>query len=448
MASKKSLVLHTVALLFTQLRAGFALPSGETEALSKQSAQLGARHGLDPASPVLVASQALAFRDLPSLADVAPDANSTSTPVQVVHLMNLGEPQPREKTVINYDCGFTLNDTLPDKSYALFTDMIETDWVHISDVEEDTDWKPTTWNLSCNTHSMVENIRENPLSGDGWQGQGQHWGRAGLQLIAPKPENKSHGITPQAYMRTKQANILYGTFRTAAHIPNVPGTFATFNWRAANNADLAQQLLMGYQFPSGDSKSAKIWAGNIENFEVCSEQQTLISDSYFQLAEVISDRLHEFRFDWLPGRIDFFIDNHWVWSSTNGVPDTAGALEYSIWSNFDKRLGEVHQDQQAVFTIAYSKAYFNTTDHDSSDVAKAWADQSCQGGDLGRKTLTLPAELGPGQYPAENGRSMFISKQETWEDDMAEENGGQRVQLSTLGSTTVAMSMLIIALLL
>lgn len=79
----------------------------------------------------------------------------------------------------------------------------------------------------------------------------------------------------------------------------------------------------------------------------------------------LSGSFHEYRFDWMPDRVSFFVDGTWIWdlNDTQGVPSTPSPLLLNHWSNGSPgwTLGPPVED--AVSTVAYVRAYFNSSDN-------------------------------------------------------------------------------------
>jgi len=70
---------------------------------------------------------------------------------------------------------------------------------------------------------------------------------------------------------------------------------------------------------------------------------------------------HEYRFDWLPDRVEFFLDGMLTFIMTEGIPNSPGHLLLSHWSNGNMGWSMGPPEEDAVLTISYVKAYFNTT---------------------------------------------------------------------------------------
>jgi hypothetical protein len=70
------------------------------------------------------------------------------------------------------------------------------------------------------------------------------------------------------------------------------------------------------------------------------------------------EEFHEMRFDFLPDRIDFYIGDLLILTESKAVPDTAGTLSLRHYVEDGREEPPAHD---AVMTVAYVKAYYNTT---------------------------------------------------------------------------------------
>ena len=74
------------------------------------------------------------------------------------------------------------------------------------------------------------------------------------------------------------------------------------------------------------------------------------------------EKFHEYRFDWTPGSVDFFVDGQLLHQMTENLPQEGGSIFFNHWSN-----GPPGRD--TVMTISYVKSYFNSTDTERSQNA-------------------------------------------------------------------------------
>lgn len=118
-------------------------------------------------------------------------------------------------------CGYTVNKT-SDDVYTVFTDMIETDFLHTYDFENNTahsiGWMPQTYNQSDSSGpfgmaKMADNVVTNPLMSIwDWGGEGLDGGDPGLQLWVKTDTLRGDGLwyVPTAEIVSERDDILYG----------------------------------------------------------------------------------------------------------------------------------------------------------------------------------------------------------------------------------------------
>ena len=129
------------------------------------------------------------------------------------------------------ECGYTVNSTL-------YTDLIESDFLHLHNITNNTDWIRQDYQASAELvrgpygkHAQVENVVTNPLKSQyDWSGNGINGGDAGLQLIVRGGDPGKGGLIPIAEMATNRTDILYGSFRAGMKIAAVNGTCGAFFW--------------------------------------------------------------------------------------------------------------------------------------------------------------------------------------------------------------------------
>lgn len=129
------------------------------------------------------------------------------------------------------ECGYTVNSTL-------YTDLIESDFLHLHNITGDTDWQAQNYTVSSKLsrgpygkNASTDNVVANPLkSRYNWAGDGVNGGDAGLQLIVRGGTPDKGGHIPMAEMVTARDDILYGSFRAGMKITNVNGTCGAFFW--------------------------------------------------------------------------------------------------------------------------------------------------------------------------------------------------------------------------
>ncbi|KAK2000969.1 concanavalin A-like lectin/glucanase [Colletotrichum falcatum] len=72
---------------------------------------------------------------------------------------------------------------------------------------------------------------------------------------------------------------------------------------------------------------------------------------------------HEYRLDWTPGRVRWFVDGDEKWSTASDVPNTVGPWVFNNWSNGDKGWSAGPPAAQADFKIKDVYMYYNTASY-------------------------------------------------------------------------------------
>jgi len=130
----------------------------------------------------------------------------------------------------NCECGYTVSSTL-------YTELLETDFLHLPNITFDTDWAPQNYTVTPRAargpygkNASITNVVLNPLQNkNAWMGQGLSGGDAGLQLWV-RGGIPQDGLIPMAELASRRADILYGSFRVAMKMTGTPGTCAAFFW--------------------------------------------------------------------------------------------------------------------------------------------------------------------------------------------------------------------------
>lgn len=70
---------------------------------------------------------------------------------------------------------------------------------------------------------------------------------------------------------------------------------------------------------------------------------------------------HEYRFDWSAGKVSFYADGAWLKDMTESVPTSPGHIAFGHWSNGNADWSGGPPAVDAVMTVSYLKAYFNSS---------------------------------------------------------------------------------------
>ncbi len=141
-------------------------------------------------------------------------------------------------TAADCECGYSAS---IDGTPQVFTDLIETDFAHLSSISTNTDWIRQAFNITSDKARgsygemyAVENMRTatnaNSKSEDGNSKNGLP---AGLELTVKS--SLINDMVPVAEIDSNRTDILYGTFRAGMKLTGVSGTCSAFFWVRINS---------------------------------------------------------------------------------------------------------------------------------------------------------------------------------------------------------------------
>lgn len=270
------------------------------------------------------------------------------------------------------ECGYSLNKT-SDQEFAVFTELIENDYLHTdTDNLTEVGWRPQAYNMSKEDargyfakYMFVENVEPNPLKDKfSWAGESENGGDAGLSLWVRGDHSK--GYVSGAELATVREDQQYGSFRIGMKLAAADsGTCGAFFWYYNNSREIDMEFL-NKQFNNSQGAVNLV----LQTPESLLHGYDASNTSEFEVAKLDfrpDEKFHEYRFDWMPGRVQFYVDGKFLWQMTTNVPAEGGRLILNHWSNGDPLWSAGPPSEDTAMTISYVKAYFNSTDQTRKD---------------------------------------------------------------------------------
>ncbi|KAI4213126.1 MAG: hypothetical protein LQ351_004280 [Letrouitia transgressa] len=192
--------------------------------------------------------------------------------------------------------------------------------------------------------NKIENIVSNPINGRG--------GDPGVQLHVKPAAN---GVVPISEMVTKRTDMLYGSYRAAFKYTKVAGTCGGFFWYYNDTNEIDVELLSSRR---GSGNTSPVW------LVIHSPSSPPAQEP--QVPFHPDDGYHEYRFDWTPEKVSYYADGQHLGDVTTGLPTHPGRIHFNHWSNGDNGWTAGPPTADAVMSIAYVKAYFNTSSDDGT----------------------------------------------------------------------------------
>ncbi|GAB7339221.1 hypothetical protein MBLNU457_5879t1 [Dothideomycetes sp. NU457] len=329
------------------------------------------------------------------------------------------------------ECGYTVNST-SSPACSLFTEAFETDFLHLRDLANEstvsddpkkaTGWVPQAYNTTPSDargeygkSMMLSNLVTNPVPNmSTWGGQGSD---PGLQLWVRQELVPLSGTTSEmvsgAEIASTRDDMLYGSFRVGAKFSSVNGTCGAFFFYRNDSSEIDFEYLSRLAPAPGSGNNTSPMNIVVQSPESVNQGFNAAGTPGFELvpmAFLAAEGYHEYRFDWLPDRIDFYIDGSIVWTRDSFVPDGPGRLIMNHWSNGNQGWSGGPPAEDAVMTVSYVKAYFNTTNTTrtaqwSGACANNWENKTCE---LPDQTMSIDPT---GPIGNQTGHTLFFSQQ-------------------------------------
>jgi len=303
------------------------------------------------------------------------------------------------------ECGYTVNST-SSPAYSLFTEAFETDFLHLynlanqSAVSENpnkaTGWTPQAYNITPSDArgpygkaAMLSNLLTNPFPNKTTWGGLEQGSDPGLQLWVRQalvPLSGTSQMVSSAEVASTRDDMLYGSFRVGAKFSSVNGTCGAFFFYRNDSSEIDYEYLSRLAPAAGSGNNSSPMNMVVQSPQSVSQGFNAAGTPGFDVVGMpflAAEGYHEYRFDWLPERIDFYVDGSMVWTGNSFVPDGPGRLIMNHWSNGDPNWSGGPPAEDAVMTVSYVKAYFNTTNTTrttqwSGACANTWEGRTCE----------------------------------------------------------------------
>ncbi|ETS84013.1 hypothetical protein PFICI_05889 [Pestalotiopsis fici W106-1] len=280
------------------------------------------------------------------------------------------------QTLADCECGYSIITSGggdDDDNTQVFTNLLEADFIHIDYVGEGAtrnDWATQTYNMSSQAargsygESFVATGVQNDLVKDAnlWTNDDTDGDNVGLRLMVRS--ETVNGMIQGGQVATTAGDYFWGSYRASIKVTAVQGTCSAFFWYFNDTQEIDLEFLSkdfsasGSHYPvnlvlqSPRSRSAGYDASGTGTFINASLPFDPTAD------------FHEYRFDFLAGRVLFYADGDLLATmddSTGAVPKSSGNLILSHWSNGNAEWSGGPPNQDAASIVRYVKAYYNAS---------------------------------------------------------------------------------------
>ncbi|KAL7626959.1 hypothetical protein AAE478_003734 [Parahypoxylon ruwenzoriense] len=269
------------------------------------------------------------------------------------------------------ECGYSITTTSDNKQY-IFTELFESDFIHLDMADEIDDygkygWASQDYQMSSEAARGLygesftpQNVISNIIADSQvFEGPGSKIGDTGLNLVV-KSQIKD-GMVASAEVQA--TNLQYhGTFRAGIKITGVPGTCSAFFWYMNDTQEIDMEFLSS-QFNRGNSTfPVNLVLQSRESNDAGFDASKTKDFKKISLPFDPTTDFHEYRIDFLPDKVIFYADAKMLAEMNGtGVPSSPGHLHLSHWSNGNMGWSQGPPETDAITTVRYVKAYFNSS---------------------------------------------------------------------------------------
>ncbi|KAI9287740.1 concanavalin A-like lectin/glucanase domain-containing protein [Umbelopsis sp. AD052] len=181
---------------------------------------------------------------------------------------------------------------------------------------------------------------------------------------------------------TSSESFLYGSFRANMKITAVPGTVSAFYLYKNDTSEIDMETLSVIQDPWQVYLSVKPQIYNA-NGSAAYETLRRYSESMNP-----TDDFHEYRFDWFPSAINYYLDGQLVETITTNVPSAPGRVSFNHWTDGNINYSKGPPTESAFLEISNVTVFYNSSSESSMGCSKMSA--GCNVSDIVQRRI-LPA---------------------------------------------------------
>ncbi|KAK1243082.1 hypothetical protein MKX07_003710 [Trichoderma sp. CBMAI-0711] len=252
----------------------------------------------------------------------------------------------------------------------LFTNMMESKFFELRNISRDGNWKRQQYNVSARAGRgeygkafAVQNVYTLAADGHGENVDDANAGPGeGIALVVGSTLVDDEAI-PVAELASARKDMFFGSYRAGMKLTPVNGTCAAFFWYFNDTQEIDMEFL-SREFDA----SKKLYPVNLVIQSEASQQAGYDASKTgtFKVVNLTFDPtegFHEYRFDYLHNRVLFYADSKLL-AEMNGtsVPSGPGHVILQHWSNGNSKWSGGPPKQDAIMTVSYVKAYFNSSD--------------------------------------------------------------------------------------
>ncbi|OZJ03601.1 hypothetical protein BZG36_03696 [Bifiguratus adelaidae] len=235
---------------------------------------------------------------------------------------------------VTCDCGF-VQDT-----GDVWSSVFYTDWTTYSkDIRKDQVFSVAQYTIAAKYNGTLDRVFSH-------------------ENVWTSPEGLNLQVTSQptgGSVSTKRKDILYGSFRATMKTTMIAGTVASFYFYYDDNAEFDVELLSYQKNPS-----TVYWAIH-PDIKLANGGSSNLTHAVTPLNFDPTAAFHEYRMDWVPGQVTFYVDSIMQARFVTNIPSVPGAIIFNHWTDGDPNFGYGPPMSNAILQVANTTFFFNTS---------------------------------------------------------------------------------------
>ncbi|OAA44885.1 Concanavalin A-like lectin/glucanase [Metarhizium rileyi] len=345
-----------------------------------------------------------------------------------------------------YCCGHSIANRQHESGSLFFTDKLETEFTSLQNLSQASEWTRQQFNVSAQAGRgtygktfLPENVFLLPAS---QTAPDELHGQRSLALRVGSQITPSNAISA-AEVDTRRIDMLWGSYRATMKLSSVGGTCAAFFWYFNDTQEIDMEFL-SREF---DEKRGLFPVNMVIHSSLSAKAGFDASKTgMFKTVNLKFDPtkgFHEYRFDYLPGRVYFYADGEQlVEMKGDNIPSSGGHIVLQHWSNGNQWWSGGPPSSDAVIFVKSVKAYFNSS---NVQTREDWHSR-CSNSNLGAERTVCavsertPATTSRADHPSHDNMSVRNHER-------GEENGSHRAHLDKFLRATLVLMVVVYALL-
>ncbi|KAM0190952.1 hypothetical protein ACHAPI_009176 [Fusarium lateritium] len=244
-------------------------------------------------------------------------------------------------------------------------DRLETDFSQLHNLSQSHDWVAQQFTVSAKDGRGSYSKAFMPANVDirGGESQDRSDHDDGLQLRVSSAIGKDDEV-PSSEVDTARLDLRWGSFRAGMKLTEAKGTCAAFFWYFNDTQEVDIEFLSReFDYDKG-VYPVNLVVQSKQSLEAGYDASKTGNYKRVHLDFDPTDTFHEYRFDYLPGQVVFYADSKpLAQMEGDDMPSAGGHLILQHWSNGNPLWSGGPPTEDAMVTVSYVKAYFNSSDN-------------------------------------------------------------------------------------